>query len=565
MDISEATARNWQRLKSDAGGKLRHRANKSCSEKRICPLEYVNSKKCIDFAENISRLSREYGISRDEVIVSLAVKQLENAGIRHLEHVENVLAEMPCKVNEALSELTLPQDETDILGFVYQCLLSEGEKNIAGAYYTPQKITEEMISDWDFSGGKEFFDPCCGSGAFLLAVQTETPAHLWGCDKDPIAVFIAKVNLLCKYREQVFSPQIFCCDYLEKTSPYGLFERRFDFISTNPPWGAEKNRRKGEKFTHFFCKASEQLKEGGKICFLFPESVLRIKCHAGLRRFWLEKLCPEKIVRCDMSFSGVMTGVVSLSAEKSAPGESFELICGQKHGKLSREEVLKNKDCAVIFAAPEDLQILEHVRAQKNFYLTGSIFALGIVTGDNKKKVSRIRKHGMEPVITGREVGRYLLKEAVNFLYYDRKSFQQTAPDEYYRAKEKLVYRFISKSPVFAYDDSTLLCLNSANVLIPSIPGMSVKTVLAFLNSKFLRYYYRLVFKDVKILKGNLLQLPFPEISPETAVEIDRLTGYILNGCVEADERLQELIYRCYRLSPEQIQVVEKNLLEGSL
>ena len=565
MDISESTARNWQRLKSDAGEKLRHRANKSCSDRRICPLEYVNSKNCIDFAENVLRLSCENGISREEVIFSLAVKQLEKVGIRHLEHVEKVLTEIPCKTHEALSGLTLPPDETDILGFIYQCLLSEGEKNIAGAYYTPQKITEEMISGWEFSAGKEFFDPCCGSGAFLLAVPVSSPEQLWGCDKDPVAVFIAKVNLLCKFRKEVFSPQIFCCDYLEQNSACGLLERRFDFIATNPPWGAEKNRRKGESFTHFFFKASEQLKEGGRISFLFPESVLRIKYHAGLRHFWLEKLCPEKIVRYDMSFSGVMTGVVSLSAEKAEPGKSFELICGQKRCELSREEVLKNKDFSVIFAGSGDLQILEQIRSQKNFYLTDSVFALGIVTGDNKKKVSRIRKRGMEPVITGREVGRYLLKEAVNFLHYDRKSLQQTAPDEYYRAKEKLVYRFISKSPVFAYDDSGLLCLNSANILIPSIPGMSVKTVLAFLNSKFLRYYYRLIFGDVKILKGNLLQLPFPEISPETAVEIDRLTGYILDGCAEADEPLQELIYRCYRLSPEQIQVVEKNLLEGSL
>ena len=76
MDISEATARNWQRLKSDAGGKLRHRANKSCSEKRICPLEYVNSKSCIDFAESVLRLSRDNGISREEVIFSLAVKHV---------------------------------------------------------------------------------------------------------------------------------------------------------------------------------------------------------------------------------------------------------------------------------------------------------------------------------------------------------------------------------------------------------------------------------------------------------------------------------------------------------
>lgn len=40
---------------------------------------------------------------------------------------------------------------------------------------------------------------------------------------------------------------------------------------------------------------------------------------------------------------------------------------------------------------------------------------------------------------------------------------------------------------MFAYDDTSSLFLNSANILIPNIPGMSTKTVLAFLNSSLYR------------------------------------------------------------------------------
>ena len=103
--------------------------------------------------------------------------------------------------------------------------------------------------------------------------------------------------------------------------------------------------------------------------------------------------------------------------------------------------------------------------------------------------------------------------------------------------------------------------MNSANVLIPEIPGMSIKTVLAFLNSKFLRYYYSVFFGDIKILKGNLLQLPFPAISPEKSAEIDHLVDMILSGSDAAETSLQNLIYESYRISDEEIEFIEKTLL----
>ena len=68
------------------------------------------------------------------------------------------------------------------------------------------------------------------------------------------------------------------------------------------------------------------------------------------------------------------------------------------------------------------------------------------------------------------------------------------------------------------------------------------------------------MFGDIKILKGNLMQLPIPQISSEEAVEIDRLVDYILDGCNACDRTLQTLIYRCYQLSAEQIQIIEKIL-----
>ena len=268
----------------------------------------------------------------------------------------------------------------------------------------------------------------------------------------------------------------------------------------------------------------------------------------------------EKIVLYPGAFSGVMTKYVAVQIAADLPAESFEVHCGGIVTEERVEHFRNSEDCAFSFLSGDAREIIDQVKSRKHFYLNADGFALGIVTGDNKGKVKRIREDGMECVFTGKEILRYVLKPAVNFLHYDRKEFQQVAPDKYYRAPEKLVYKFISDMPVFAYDNTGSLFLNSANILIPKIPGMSIKTVLAFLNSNFLRYYYSIIFGDVKILKGNLMLLPFPEISPETAMEIDRLVDAILNNGDDCEEMLQKIIYECYQLSKEQILIVERYL-----
>ena len=53
------------------------------------------------------------------------------------------------------------------------------------------------------------------------------------------------------------------------------------------------------------------------------------------------------------------------------------------------------------------------------------------------------------------------------------------------------------------------------------------------------------------------MQLPFPEIPPETTAEIDCLVDTILNGSDDCDEQLQNIIYACYQLSDKQISVIE--------
>ena len=74
----------------------------------------------------------------------------------------------------------------------------------------PEKAFSVCIKD------SVFIDPCCGSGAFLLSLDSAKPCQIFGIDNDPIAVMLAKFNLLLKFRNESFTPQIFCSDYISQ-------------------------------------------------------------------------------------------------------------------------------------------------------------------------------------------------------------------------------------------------------------------------------------------------------------------------------------------------------------
>lgn len=56
-------------------------------------------------------------------------------------------------------------------------------------------------------------------------------------------------------------------------------------------------------------------------------------------------------------------------------------------------------------------------------------------------------------VLKGSDIQRYKVCPSGNYIRFEPESFQQVAPIEIYRAKEKLLYRFISEVPVFTYDN----------------------------------------------------------------------------------------------------------------
>lgn len=564
--ISKATEYNWRKLSSNFEQKLTTRANKTLSKKVLPATNYINYLPANKLLQNIINLNEDV----ESIMYSLCVCYLKYTKIWKKDNVKTFFSKIP---QYKTIEIDIPKNiwdsEDDVLGFIYQSLITEGEKNITGQYYTNRKVVDYMLNNKVLKDGETFLDPCCGSGAFLLGVTTNTPSCLYGIDINPIAVMIAGTNLLVKYSTYDFVPNVFCSDFLQKcnlliTNKIDL-PSKFDNIYTNPPWGADKNKiytqsypeiKSKERSSMVILESLNRLKHGGDFYFLLPTSLLKIKNHKDIRKYILSNTTIKQIDLFSLRFDGVFTDYFSirLSKEKTKT-QQYNITKENITYKISLStEDISTGNIVIEKLSDIDNSIIQKMEALRYDDLKHSKWALGIVTGDNKSKVKKEKSIGMEPVYAGKQVSPFMLQKEVSYILFAPENFQQCAKEEFFRAKEKLIYRFIAKYPIVAYDDKQHLCLNSANILIPELKGISIKTTAVLLNSTLYRYYYSVKFKDIKVLKSNLQELPFPKLTKQEDDMLNTLVTTIQSyGYSEKyRQELDEKVYSLFNISIEE-------------
>ena len=554
--ISEATKRNWDKLRPDEKDRLKKRANKIRSQKIIIPDGYVIAGSLPRFVEDLK--AQEFQVK--DLIFSLCASYLEHNKVNQASkerffeeysHYQRLSLSIPRQI--------LKNRQDDWIGFVYQSLMTEGSRILTGLYYTKPVIVEEMLSEVQIVENQRFLDPCCGSGIFLLKVKDATLEQLFGIDDDPLAVMIAKANLMVKFHESNVYPQIYQLDFLLHAAS-ALNGLKFDYIVTNPPWGSEKRKKhaseiiqSNEQATLFFTESFKFLNDNGILHFLMPSSVLKIKVHSDFRRFIAQETCIDTLKLYHERFKGVFTDFISLKVRKaSTNGRQTYWVKTAKNEVFKKTWQLNDDDfCAIPLLDDRIENILSKVERLRHDDLSHSRWALGIITGNNAKVLKDWPRKGLEPIYTGKDINKYSLKKASRYIKFNRADFQQCAKDEFYRAKEKLVYKFVSSHLCFTYDDKQRLFLNSANILIPKVDGMSTKTVLAFLNSELFNFVYAKRFNDIKILKGNLSSLPFPKITAEQDKQLTALVDRALSGDKDASKEIDALINSLYEFDRE--------------
>ncbi|MCC8190082.1 MAG: N-6 DNA methylase, partial [Planctomycetes bacterium] len=387
-------------------------------------------------------------------------------------------------------------------------------------------------------------------------------------------------HLLMHYREHAAALNIRCLDSLSALAN-GLpscdtnhLLNSIDAIATNPPWGSCKNEarnknlvaniRSGESFSLFLEKSLRLLRDGGFLSFVLPESILKIKAHADIRQVLLEKTRIRKISLLGRVFSGVFTPIMRLDLQKIPAPPDWNVIVHRNGGSHACPQSRFAANAGQTFdvaVSPQDEDLLDKIYGVEHCILKHNAeWALGIVTGDNSRYVLDKPTESSEPVLRGRDVFKFAPRPPRCHIHFLPARFQQVAPERFFRAPEKLVYRFVSNHLVFAYDNHGLLTLNSANILIPRLPGISIKSTLAFLNSRVLQFVFTKRFRTRKILRGDLETLPFPVLSTATAAAIDSQVDRCMSGEYQPADELDAMIFKVFGFTDREIQALEESL-----
>ncbi len=537
-------------------------------------------------------------------LVSVCAEQLIQSKIGHEKNyaeykylVDDLIGINPfaLAVAESYPELTgftyEYENGEDILGLLYISLKNIGNRKATGSYYTPTSVVKKLCNNLFsevVSNGRRVLDPCCGTGNFILQLPSSFDSlNVYGNDIDTISVKIARINYALKYQlsnKDIIYSHITESDYLTYSSNI-----KFDYIIGNPPWGYEYTEEEKEKlrkryksalgnnvesYDVFVEQALLNLCNNGVLSFVIPEAFLNVKAHTPIRQLLLDGNSFQYIEFLGNAFDKVQCPCIILQIKHTnVPFSTNGLMINDGNRAFTiRSERKVSADCFSFTISDEEYSVISKIENVKNksTLKDNALFALGIVTGNNKEYISSTKNDINEMVLKGSDLCKYRFNITENYIIFQPESFQQVAPTEYYRAEEKLLYRFICNQLVFAYDNQQTLSLNSCNILIPQIQSLNIKYVMAVLNSRITQFYFKKQFNSVKVLRSHIEQLPIPKINEEAQSQILTMVDLMLhasseNEIITAYEKIDAAIANIFELNTDEYALIKDSMAGDNL
>jgi type I restriction enzyme M protein len=206
-----------------------------------------------------------------------------------------------------LQEIDLVASPSHTFGDAFQALMGPRLRGDKGQFFTPRSIVRAMVDILAPKVGASVIDPACGTGGFLSAVldawkRSGSTGTLVGIDKDRDLALLS--SALSTAHDQSGSINIHNVNSLalEEIKAKGVTLGTFDYVLTNPPFGAKigiTDRTALEQFAlgHVWDKSARGwhrtstvrasqdpqvlfielcirlLKDGGRMAIILPEGI----------------------------------------------------------------------------------------------------------------------------------------------------------------------------------------------------------------------------------------------------------------------------------------------------
>jgi type I restriction enzyme M protein len=254
--------------------------------------EFVNGK----LIPHLKELKKMPEATPRQKVVSEILSGVERVRI----DTEKNLLDILDKIDEVSGDSV---DDTHIftMSQIYEeLLLKMGEKgNDGGQFFTPREIIRAMVKVINPKPGETIYDPCCGTGGFLVqaylylldaaqekgadAIEFLKHNTFFGREKENLIYPITLANMVLHGIEQ---PSIWHGNTLTGNEVFGgLFSGTpggFDIVLTNPPFGGKEGKEAQTNFAYktgatqvlFLQHIIDNLKRGGRCGIVLDEGVL---------------------------------------------------------------------------------------------------------------------------------------------------------------------------------------------------------------------------------------------------------------------------------------------------
>ena len=553
--------------------RLQSRANRSYQNSSDVIFLGIKDKNRKELLLNLIETFKKSTLSIQEATACLGKQLLINNDL----YAEN--SEIFSKIKEIYNGINIFQSfnienkNDDILGAFYQSVQSISCKSKAGAFYTPA----EILTSIKIPVNAKVLDPCCGSGSILINTlsKNHNPDNIYAFDIDEIALLICHINLILFFNNSFISPHIEKRDLIfsNEIDLFSKNDEKYDFIVTNPPWGSKLSKQQKdlllsrypflettEVFSIALYNSLKKLSENGKLNFFLPESILNVASHKNIRKNLLNRHRNIEIFPLGMAFKGVQSECVLLKLSEIMENESQIIVEKDKKYKLNIKNITSPNYLISYNISEIDEKILNKIYSLGSERLSETTkFALGIVTGNNKKYLHEKKINDDEPVFRGKDILPYMLKSPETFIKFTPDVFQQVAPITMYRSK-KIVYKFISDKIVCALNDGNLV-LNSANIIISYDYPMEI--LVCLFNSPVYTFIYQKKFNSKKVLKQHFQDFPLPILNYDLSRKFNEVYSGILNN-TKKQEDADEIICSYFEISKKEYDYIKESVYGNS-
>lgn len=553
--------------------RLQSRANRSYQNSSDVIFLGIKDKKRKGLLLNLIETFKKSTLSIQEATACLGKQLLINNDL----YSEN--SEIFSKIKEIYNGINIFKNfnienkNDDILGAFYQSVQSISCKSKVGAFYTPSGI----LTSIKIPVNAKVLDPCCGSGSILINTlsKNHNPDNIYAFDIDEIALLICHINLILFFNNSFISPHIEKHDLIfsNEIDLFSKNDEKYDFIVTNPPWGSKLSKQQKdlllsryhflettEVFSIALYNSLKKLSENGKLNFFLPESILNVASHKNIRKILLNSHRNIEIFPLGMAFKGVQSECVLLKLSEIMENESQIIVKKDKKYKLNIKNITSPNYLISYNISEVDEKILNKIYSLGSKRLSENTnFALGIVTGNNKKYLHEKKMNDDEPVFRGKDILPYMLKIPEIFIKFTPDVFQQVAPITMYRSK-KIVYKFISDKIVCAINDGNLV-LNSANIIISYDYPMEI--LVCLFNSPVYTFIYQKKFNSKKVLKQHFQDFPLPILDYDLSRKFNEVYFGILNN-TKKQEDADKIICSYFKISKIEYDYIKDSVYGNS-